>query len=295
MALGWPQAAARDAPVNGWTAIPLRAPRGRAEIRISDRAGHEWSMVVEDDFVVCGPWSMEGIARVSLELGSTLVVSDGGNRPSGIGIIDDARGAGEKRPARWRGAFVGTGGKYELQSCISKRFLTVSYAHSGLILHHTLLPTLIQLLELVHSLAEPSAPHPWTPPDMLVQQCLSGEIALCNTITNPAPSSSDPLSPAEEFERSPYPALPPTVPISDLPPLLTPSAPATFLMSSRLLMAHTGHALSTGNRSYHEGKWGCGCRQPMLGNRGVGVVVVQFIRLWNSVSITWATVCIINR
>ena len=94
-------------------------------LRYAYLAGHEWSMVVEDDFVVCGPWGMEGVARVLLELGSTLV-SDGGDRPSGISTIENTWGAGEKRPARWRGVFVGTGGRCEFQSCIFKCTLTVS-------------------------------------------------------------------------------------------------------------------------------------------------------------------------
>ena len=157
---------------------------------------------------------------------------------------------------------------------------------SGLILHHTLLPTLIHLLETIPSLYLTSAPYPQTPPDVLVQQCLSGDIALCLTISNandtsptspstpftPSSSSSATPGPYDEFPLSPYPALPKVTPIPDVPPLLTPSSPPAFLVSSRMLMAHTGHALSTGDRTYRAGQWGCGWRQPMLGARGVSVV-----------------------
>ncbi|EKM49077.1 uncharacterized protein PHACADRAFT_202040 [Phanerochaete carnosa HHB-10118-sp] len=216
---------------------------------------HEWIMVVEDDFAVCGAWGMEGIVRVLLELGSSLIDSADADVLHRSGIVDDSWKAGEKRHAQWRGAFVGTGG-------------------SGLILHHTLLPTVIRLLELVAGLSESGTPLPRTPPDVLVQQCLSGEIALCTAVANPTISPKYSHSQKEEFERSPYPTLLPIAPTLGLPPLVTPFAPPAFLISSRLLMSHTGHALSTGNRFYLEGQWACGWRQPMLGNRGVSVVVV---------------------
>ena len=147
--------------------------------------------------------------------------------------------------------------------------------HSGLILHHSLIPTLVKLLESIPSLYLTDVPYPQTPPDVLVQQCLSGDIALCNTIVNAQDNSTSPSdSLNDEFPPSPYPSLPKVVPIPDLPPLLSPSSPPTFVVSSRMLMAHTGYALSTGNRSYREGQWGCGWRQPMLGARGASVVPV---------------------
>ncbi|EKM48669.1 uncharacterized protein PHACADRAFT_214709, partial [Phanerochaete carnosa HHB-10118-sp] len=71
---------------------------------------HEWIMVVEDDFAVCGAWGMEGIVRVLLELGSSLIDSADADVLHRSGIVDDSWKAGEKRHAQWRGAFVGTGG-----------------------------------------------------------------------------------------------------------------------------------------------------------------------------------------
>lgn len=109
---------------------------------------------------------------------------------------------------------------------------------------------------------------------MLIQQCLSGEIALCSSVVSSPAPSEDPDSPYDAPERSAYPALPQFVPTPDLPPLLSPSAPPAYLVSARMLMEHRGHALSTGDRTYHEGQWACGWRQPMLGNRGVSVLVV---------------------
>lgn len=76
---------------------------------------HEWTMIVEDDFVLCGSWGMEGILRVLNELGSTLVARSD-RRPLSGRIIDDAWGEEGTNPARWRGAFVGTGGRYEMTS-----------------------------------------------------------------------------------------------------------------------------------------------------------------------------------
>lgn len=76
---------------------------------------HEWTMIVEDDFVLCGSWGMEGILRVLNELGSTLVARSD-RRPLSGRIVDDAWGEEGTNPARWRGAFVGTGGRYEMTS-----------------------------------------------------------------------------------------------------------------------------------------------------------------------------------
>ncbi|GJE87309.1 hypothetical protein PsYK624_033920 [Phanerochaete sordida] len=226
-------------------------------LRYAYAAAHEWTMVVEDDFALCGAWGARGIARVLAALGSTLVEGADADELVFPGIIDDS-GDAEKKRARWRGAFVGTGG-------------------SGLILHHTLLPTLIVLLDLIPTLTASLAPYPQTPPDVLIQQCLSGEIALCSALLS-SPSSPDDASNTPDTPdtpaRSPYPALPRAVPVPDLPPLLTPSAPAAFLVPARMLMEHTGHALSTGGRTYAAGQWACRWRQPMLGNRGVSVLVV---------------------
>lgn len=83
-------------------------------LRYAYVSGHEWTVVVEDDFVLCGTWGMDGILRVVQELGSTLVTADEDERSvpfSGVILQDDWRGSGQK-PARWRGAFVGTGGRY---------------------------------------------------------------------------------------------------------------------------------------------------------------------------------------
>lgn len=235
---------------------------------------HEWTMIVEDDFVLCGLWGMEGILRVLNELGSTLVAGSD-RRPPGGRIIDDAWNEEGTKPARWRGAFVGTGGRCEPTSRGSISYIDDSVNDSGLILHHTLLPTLVHLLEFIPALSATDVPYPQTPPDVLIQQCLSGENALCNTIVNPRPLDK-PVPPPTDggFYPSTYPALPKILPVPDLPPLLYPAAPSLLLASSRLLMGHTGNALSTGDRRYEEGKWACGWRQPMVGNRGVAVVVV---------------------
>ena len=80
-------------------------------LRYAYDVGHEWTMVVEDDFMLCGMWGLEGIVRVMDMLGSSLVLGDDG-RPVTGGIVEDVWNDGETRPARWRGAFVGTGGRY---------------------------------------------------------------------------------------------------------------------------------------------------------------------------------------
>lgn len=47
-----------------------------------------------------------------------------------------------------------------------------------------------------------------------------------------------------------------------------------WVISSRMLMGHRGGALSTGNRTYEDGKWACGWRHPQHGQKGADVVVV---------------------
>ncbi len=68
------------------------------------------------------------------------------------------------------------------------------------------------------------------PPDLLMQQCLSGELRLC-------PDDG-------------------------------------YVISSRMVMGHRGGRISTGDRSYEEGKWECGWRHPHHGSKGADVVVV---------------------
>lgn len=81
-------------------------------LRYAYGAAHEWTMVVEDDFALCGAWGARGVARVLSELGSTLVE---GAKPEPVfpGVVDEGWDADVQKPARWRGAFVGTGGRYD--------------------------------------------------------------------------------------------------------------------------------------------------------------------------------------
>lgn len=68
------------------------------------------------------------------------------------------------------------------------------------------------------------------PPDVLMQQCLTGELQFC-------PEDG-------------------------------------YVISSRMLMGHRGGHISTGDRSYEEGKWECGWRHPHHGRKGADVIVV---------------------
>lgn len=141
--------------------------------------------------------------------------------------------------------------------------------YSGLILHHTLLPTLAYLLQVIPSVVSSGAPYPLYPPDVLIQHCLSGD-GICGSLypslgTSAAettlPSRPDGTAYLSVFPPSPYP----------------PRHPSRHLITSRLLMGHIGGALSTGGRKYSEGKWACGWRHPDHGQGAsgdVGVIVV---------------------
>ena len=83
-------------------------------LRYAYASVHEWTMVVEDDFELCGAWGMRGVSRVVSALGSTLV-PDTNNTATEVPhneILDGSWWTRGRRPARWRGAFVGTGGRY---------------------------------------------------------------------------------------------------------------------------------------------------------------------------------------
>lgn len=63
-------------------------------------AGYEWTMFAEDDFVLCGQPGAEGVRRVLLELGLSSRTEP------------TRRQALEKGAQGWRGAWIGTGGRY---------------------------------------------------------------------------------------------------------------------------------------------------------------------------------------
>jgi hypothetical protein len=88
-------------------------------LRYAYAAGHEWTMVVEDDFVLCGTWGMEGVARLLNALSSTLVINDKDMRAFGGEIVNDNWPMDKRKPAKWRGAFVGTGGRWVYLSNMS--------------------------------------------------------------------------------------------------------------------------------------------------------------------------------
>lgn len=116
------------------------------------QGGSEWTMVVEDDFPVCGEWGWKGIEAVlaRLELDRRAAAerqsaSDAEHEPAALGAP----------LAGW----VGAGG-------------------SGLILHRSILPVAEQLLRLYVVSDGKTLPN-IVPADLVLQQCMSGEISLC--------------------------------------------------------------------------------------------------------------------
>ncbi|PSR83463.1 hypothetical protein PHLCEN_2v5735 [Hermanssonia centrifuga] len=123
--------------------------------------GAEWTMFVEDDFVLCGSWGLEGLLSVMAEL------------------EQERQGSGKVN-----GAFIGTGGSGLI---FHRSLLPVLKEMLLLIAHLTL------------SAAEPSSAripsppelyHPSIPPDVLSQACLTGSLSVCPS----ASSSSSPLT-----------------------------------------------------------------------------------------------------
>ncbi|KAG8865806.1 hypothetical protein FRC20_009480 [Serendipita sp. 405] len=165
----------------------------------------EWTMLVEDDFPICGAdagW--EAVVRV-------MEILEGG-RPSETG---DHKRLG--RIPKRRGGFVGTGG-------------------SGLILHRSLLPTLIYILR-THADRTPRLPAgvPPRPVDVIVQDCLLGK---------------DPMCPPWREEG--------------------------LVITSRLVMDHIGGLASTNKyKPPNSDQWRCGWRHPFHGLPEVEVVPVE--------------------
>ncbi|KAF9462880.1 hypothetical protein BDZ94DRAFT_654746 [Collybia nuda] len=159
----------------------------------------EWIMLVEDDFPLCGG-----------EAGWNVVKNV-------MGVLEHNR-VDSKQTSRKLGGFVGTGG-------------------SGLIIHHTLLPILILLMNTHAEISSKISPNATRrPADLVIQDCLLG---------------ADPLCPRQE------------------------SGGGGLVITSRLIMDHIGGMATTNKyKAYNEDKWRCGWRHPFHGRPEVEVVVV---------------------
>ncbi|CEH15427.1 hypothetical protein CBOM_03740 [Ceraceosorus bombacis] len=111
----------------------------------------EWVLVAEDDFPVCGDWGWRGIEGVIAELEL--------QRRPWVDLRASGAAEGVSHAGPPLAGWVGAGG-------------------SGLILHRSLMPIAERLLRL-YATSDGRRPLAPLPADLVVQQCMSGEISLC--------------------------------------------------------------------------------------------------------------------
>lgn len=188
----------------------------------------EWIMLIEDDFPLCGgDVGWEAIVHVMeiLENGRPRDNSVPGGKKGGV-------------PTR-RGGFVGTGGRFVISLRIflllTVKFHILAFS-SGLIIHRTLLPTLIHVLRTYADRVSKIPPRVFRrPADLIVQDCLLG---------------ADPMCP--------------------------PRRENGLVITSRLVMDHIGGLSSTNTQKLpNSDKWRCGWRHPFHGFPEVQVVPVE--------------------